>query len=99
MDLIKEYRKLGCSVTNCHNYLTDIQTWLRESKSIHIKMDINYASKDEKRTYWAELFNINLYNQTFKNFSAISMPLYGASYDKAFEKGIERALIILNNKS
>ena len=95
MDIIQEYRKLGCPVTNCHNYLTDIQTWLREEKFIHILIQISYSNRLEKRLYWAELYNINLFNQTFKSFSLISNSLYGEDYDKTLMKGIERALEIL----
>lgn len=36
MDLIQAFIKKGCPVTNCHNWIYDIQTWLRENHLIHI---------------------------------------------------------------
>lgn len=42
MNIIQEYRKLGCPVTNCHNFIYDIQTWLREKLYIHINLWHNY---------------------------------------------------------
>ena len=87
MDIIVEYRKLGCPVTNCHNYLYDIQKWLREKYGLLIYI----SSKSQK--FWGfylclpnESFNSKLVNEQYESF------------EKALEEGIIYCLKLVKNK-
>ena len=99
MDILQEYIKLGCPVSNCHNFMTDIQAWLRDIQNIHIRIDITYSTTREERLYWAELFDINSYNRTYASFNRMATFIpHGKDYDAALLKGIEAALEILKNR-
>ena len=67
-----------------------LQKWLRDAHKIHIRIDPQ--SSRDSLVFYAELFSLKLYNQTFKEFTRLSLPLSGLSYEEALEKGLLAAL-------
>lgn len=69
MDIIQEYIKLGCPVTNCHNYLYDIQKWLRDEKKLHITI---FSSSQESWMYRItephQKLEEGIYEEDFESF-------------------------------
>ena len=60
MDLIVEYRKLGCPVTNCHNWIYDIVEWLREEHAYNIyivKTNLNDFAPFISTDFGKEIYN------------------------------------------
>ena len=97
MDLIIEYRKVGCPVTNCHNCLEDIKKWLI-TRGIYVRIDPTYSQKLDKIVWWAELFNLRLHDYNYKSFMRYSLPLMGYTYTEALIEGLKYALKIINDQ-
>lgn len=84
MDLIQAFIKKGCPVTNCHNWIYDIQAWLRDIHNIHVYpiLEVNGISQ-----YYRYKIAIVEEHNAFYRVNKTSMSIF-SKYEEALIDGI-----------
>lgn len=96
MDIIQEYIKKGCPITNCHNYIYDIAKWLREKHNLYILIKPEFYGDGINFNVQILCYNENMSESDYFDNSKCT-GMYGdngefETYKKSFEFGIIKCL-------